>query len=104
MPTQTQTKTTSEPSADFKQKLQGLRELYADAPEMARVALENVLPTLAPPTQGTPVTSAGRVGKSQGEVSELTVIAPLAKGGAKRLRGLLKFLNGRFDGADLVGT
>ena len=48
--------------------------------------------------------SAGRVGVRQGKVSELTVIAPFAEGGAKRLRGLLQLLEGNFDGADKVGT
>jgi len=32
------------------------------------------------------------------------VIAPLKKGGADRLRGILKLLNDDFSGADKVGT
>ena len=48
--------------------------------------------------------SAGRVGRRQGAVSELTVIAPFAEGGAQRLRGVLELLNGNFDGAEKVGT
>jgi hypothetical protein len=48
--------------------------------------------------------SAGRIGIRQGKVSELTVIAPFAEGGAKRLRGLLELLGGNFQGAEKVGT
>ena len=48
--------------------------------------------------------SAGRVGSRQGTVSELTVIAPLAEGGAERLRGLLQVRDGNFDDTDRVGT
>jgi hypothetical protein len=41
----------------------------------------------------------------QGKVSELTVIAPFAEGGAKRLRALLKALGPNFGAAgDKVGT
>ncbi len=48
--------------------------------------------------------SAGRTGVRQGTVSELTVIAPFAPGGAARLRALLQLRNGIFDDADRVGT
>ena len=48
--------------------------------------------------------SAGRIGIRQGKVSELTVIAPFAPGGAQRLRALLRLLKGKFDAADKVGT
>ena len=51
-----------------------------------------------------PSGSAGRVGRRQGVVSELTVIAPFTEGGAKRLRGVLELLNGNFEGAEKVGT
>ena len=51
-----------------------------------------------------PAKSAGRVGRRQGAVSELTVIAPFTEGGAKRLRGVLELLNGNFEGAEKVGT
>jgi hypothetical protein len=98
MATQTQAPT-------VEQKIQTLRELYADAPELGRVALENGLADLkrelAAPT-GTQ--SAGRIGARQGKVSELTTILSIAPGGAKRLRGLLQLLEGNFKGADLVGT
>src|SRR5262249_39895142 len=47
---------------------------------------------------------AGRIGLRQGKVSELTMVVPFAKGGAQRLRGLLRALGGNFQGADAVGT
>lgn len=50
------------------------------------------------------VDSAGRTGLRSGQVSELTVIAPLKPNGAKRLRQLFSILNGNFAGASLVGT
>ena len=48
--------------------------------------------------------SAGRTGIRQGKVSELTLIAPFAPGGAERLRALLELRNGNFDDTDRVGT
>ena len=87
------------------QKVQKLRELYADAPELGRVALENGLPALKREmAAATGAQSAGRIGARQGKVSELTGIFPFTKGGAKRLRGLLQLLEGNFQGADAVGT
>jgi hypothetical protein len=92
----------------IEQKIQQLRELHADAPEMGRVALEHVLSALpsemAARTEAAMTLSAGRIGVRQGKVSELTVIAPFAEGGAKRLRSLLQLLGGNFQGADKVGT
>jgi len=85
---------------------QKIKELYADAPELGKAALEKGLPDLtrevAAATTG--AQSAGRIGARQGKVSELTGILPIAKGGAKRLRGLLQALEGNFRGADKVGT
>jgi hypothetical protein len=54
----------------------------------------------------TPNTTAtpNRVGLRDGQISELTVIVPLKPGGAEQLRAFLKSVNGRFQGADLVGT
>jgi hypothetical protein len=87
------------------QKIQKLRELYADAPELGRVALEKGLPDLTRElAAATGAQNAGRIGARQGKVSELTGIIPLAKGGAKRLRGLLQALEGNFRGGDAVGT
>src|SRR5262245_63427629 len=87
------------------QKIQKLRELYADAPELGKVALEKGLPDLKRVLAAAPGTqNAGRIGARQGKVSELTGIIPFAKGGAKRLRGLLQALEGNFRGGDVVGT
>lgn len=89
------------------QKARQLQELFADAPEMAKTALVNALPTLMSQTSAaleSGVASAGRIGIRQGTVSELTVIAPFAPGGAKRLRAVLRLLNGNFSGGRKVGT
>jgi hypothetical protein len=102
-----QTQLAPEPKSDavVEQKIQKLKELYADAPELGRVALEKGLPDLKRElAAGTGAQTAGRIGARQGKVSELTGIIPLAKGGAKRLRGLLQALEGNFRGGDLVGT
>jgi hypothetical protein len=84
-----------------------LRALFADAPQMARTGLENALPSLiaqASDAEASQTQSAGRIGIRQGTVSELTVIAPFAPGGAKRLRAVLKLLKGNFSGGKKVGT
>jgi len=109
MTTQTQKKTGSEQSSDLEQKMQKLRELYADASEIGKTALENVIRALrsgVPPKEPTGIESAGRIGRRQGKVSELTVIVPLASGGAKRLRGFLEALHGSIGNelVDKVGT
>ena len=109
MATQTQTTAPSgtEHALTGKQKVQQLRELFADAPEMAKTALENALPSLmsqAAEAQVSQTESAGRIGIRQGRVSELTVIAPFAPGGARRLRAVLRLLNGNFSGGRKVGT
>src|SRR4029079_615453 len=89
------------------EKIQQLRELFADAPEVGKTALENVLKRLAsdaskaPPP---PVESAGRVGSRLSKVSELTIIVPFAPGGAERLRTFLRLFGGNLAGADDVGT
>ena len=43
MTTQTVKKPASQQHSDFEQKLQKLRELYADASEISKTALENVI-------------------------------------------------------------
>jgi hypothetical protein len=104
---QTPTQTGSKQPADAQQKIQKVRELYADAPELGKKALENVLRELSsqvsePPP---PIESAGRVGARLGQRSELTIIVPLAPGGAKRLRTFLQLLGGNLSpGASKVGT
>ena len=110
MASQTQVKTRSAQSSDLEQKLQKLRELYADAPEMGKTALENLIRALksGPPAKepAARIESAGRIGRRQGKVSELTVIVPLASGGARRLRGFLETLHGTIGNelVDRVGT
>jgi hypothetical protein len=89
---------------ELEQKLKEVRELFADAPEIGRVALENAIQNMTTEAHSAPAGSAGRVGRRQGVVSELTVIAPFTEGGAKRLRGVLELLNGNFEGAEKVGT
>lgn len=106
----TQTRMATEPTKDavVEQKLQKLRELYADAPEVGKVAVQNGMADIAREfaalTGATGVQSAGRIGARQGKVSELTALLQIAKGGAKRLRGLLELVEGNFRGADVVGT
>jgi hypothetical protein len=105
MATQKQTATKPKSDAVVEQKIQKLKELYADAPELGRAALERGLPDLKRElAAATGAQNAGRIGARQGKVSELTGIFPFAKGGAKRLRGLLQLLEGNFQGADAVGT
>jgi len=105
MPTQPATANRPKQSLTVDEKVQKMRELYADAPEIGKAALENGLPTLtealaAPSAKQT----AGRIGLRQGKVSELCVFLPFVKGGAKRLRGFLELLDGNFRAADAVGT
>ena len=95
-------------SSDIQQQVQQVRQVFADAPELAKTALENVLreieseePSSQPATQ---MDSAGRVGRRQGTISELTLIVPLAPGGAERLRAILELTHGNADATDLVGT
>jgi hypothetical protein len=99
----TETQDTTELSVE--EKVAQLRALYADAPEVGRVALERKLSELTSQSQlPAPVESAGRVGLRIGKVSELSIIVPLAPGGAKRLRAFLNFIHNNMAGADLVGS
>jgi hypothetical protein len=106
MATPTETTTRPDPDPTVEQKIQHLRALFADAPEVGRKALDNVLAELTSQVSEpkTRMESAGRVGSRQGMVSELTIIAPFAPGGAERLRAFLRLLDGNFDGADKVGS
>ena len=102
-----QTMTRPDQDQSVEKKVQQLREVYRDAPEMAKVALEHALPSLkslALEAQASQTESAGRVGIRLGSVSELTVIAPFAPGGARRLRTVLQLLNGNFSAGTKVGT
>src|SRR4029453_16437735 len=95
-------------SSDIQQQVQQVRELFANAPEVGKTALEKVLREIesgAPPSHpATRLGSAGRVGSRQGTVSELTLIVPHAPGGAERLRAILKLTHGNADATELVGT
>src|SRR5262245_22992856 len=107
MATTQQTATRPDEAQTTEEQIEHLRELFADAPEVGKTALENVLKDLT--TQATkkpppPVKSAGRVGIRLGKISELTILVPLAPGGAERTRAFLKLLNGNLAGADDVGT
>jgi len=111
MATQTQAPTGTKQGMTVEQKIQKLQELYANAPEVGKTALENVLRAMSSDASAswmaeprTRMESAGRIGRRQGTVSELTMIAPLAEGGAKRLRGFLELREGNFDDTDRVGT
>ena len=106
MATQTPSATRPRGEAAVEQKIQTLKELYADAPPLGRDALEKAMPNLKRElAAGTGTQNAGRIGARQGKVSELTGIFPFATpAGAKRLRVLLEFLEGNFKLADAVGT
>jgi len=103
---ETQTLTKSQQAQTVEKKLQELRQLYADAPQFAKTALENTLRDLSSSASKprSRMESAGRTGSRQGKVSELTLIAPFAPGGVARLRAVLQLRNGNYDDTDRVGT
>ena len=88
-------------------RLQAIRrrieEVAGDAPQLAKLALEQMVTKHNPDLKGT-AGSAGRVGAQSGNVSELTAIANLKPGGADRLKRIFGLVNGNFDGAQKVGT
>ena len=101
MATQTLTKPKQDQSVE--DKIQQLRQLYADSPR-GKTALENSIPALREQLAGAlRYESAGRVGLRQGKVSELTLIFKFVPGGAKRLRGLLQVMGVNF-GTEKVAT
>lgn len=107
MAAQAQTVVGSDPKQTAEDKIRKLRDLFADAPQVGRTALENAIRELSsqaaeePPP---PIESAGRVGARLGKISELTIFVPLVPGGAKRLRAFLRLLNGNLNKGDLVGS
>jgi hypothetical protein len=107
MATEVRTATRADDDLTIEEQIAHLRELFADAPEVGKKAFDNVFKELTaqasqePPP---PVESAGRVGIRLGKVSELTIIVPLAPGGAERTRAFLRLLGGNLAGADDVGT
>jgi hypothetical protein len=106
MAMQAQTSIDSDQQQAAEEKVRQLRELFADAPEVGKMAMERVLGELTSQVSAprTRMESAGRIGSRQGKISELTMIVPFAPGGAKRLRAFLKLLDGNFDGANKVGS
>jgi len=102
----TQTATRPKQNQTIEEKVQQIRQLYADAPQYAKTALENSIKDLASfgSAPRARVESAGRTGLRQGKVSELTLLVPFAAGGAARLRALLQLRDGSFDDTDKVGT
>ena len=102
----TQTLTKSQQDKTVEKKVQELRQLFADAPQFAKTALENTLRDLSSSASKprSRMESAGRTGSRQGKVSELTLIAPFAPGGVARLRAVLQLRNGNYDDTDRVGT
>ena len=105
----TELQTPADPAQDLtiEGKMEQLRRLFADAPEVGRKALDNVLQELTSQASRTPpprVESSGRAGVHLGNVSELTIVVPLARGGAERTRAFLRLLGGNLDGANKVGT
>ena len=85
MTTQTATKSEQD-HQNAEKKIQKVRELYADAPQYAKTALENSIGELTSQASKprSRMESAGRTGSRQGKVSELTMIVPFAPGGAAR--------------------
>jgi len=85
------TQTLTRPEAnETEKKIKKLRELYADAPELGRTALERLIGGMKDGMiSGTETSSAGRTGLRRGKVSELTIVFPIAPGGAKRLKAVL---------------
>ena len=107
MSTDVMTSTSAKKELTVEEKMQKFRDLFADAPELGKKALENVLREIKSQLSETPppaIESAGRVGARLGKVSELTIIVPLAPGGAKRLRAFLRLLGGNLNSGDKVGT
>ena len=109
MAEQTEVKKGSGQSLDLEQRFQKMRELYADATEISKTALENVIRAVqsgGPAAESRAQESAGRVGARRGKVSELTTILPITPAAAKRMRGFLELLHGDLgnQGVDKVGT
>lgn len=103
----TQTRAETEQLQTIETQIQQLRDLFADAPEVGKQALENVLGALMSDASAPPpaMQSAGPSGSRLGQVSELTIIVPLAPGAAQRLRTFLGLLHGNLArGVDPIGT
>src|SRR5499426_764702 len=107
MTPQTRTESAQDHSKAVEEKIQQFRELFADAPQIGKKALENALHELRSQASDWPprVKGPGRFAARLGKISELTIIVPLIPGGAKRLRAFLRLLRGNLSqGANKVGT
>ena len=111
MVTEAAVKTVSAPkqSSDFDDNIRKLRAIYADASEISKTALENVIhavQSVKPATESIPMESAGRIGARRGKISELTTIFPITPSAAKRMRAFLELLHPSLgnQGVDRVGT
>src|SRR5262245_11713714 len=87
---------------------EAITELYADAPPIGKAALQRMLKDMTArgaldKLEGA-VGTAGRIGARVGKVSELTILAPLVPGGAKRIRGFVELLHGDYETSDRIGT
>ena len=102
----TQTATRPQQNQTLEDKVQQLRQAYADAPQYAKTALENSLKELT--SFGVDVASTG--GKRRpdrdpsGQGLGVDLHRPIRAGGAARLRALLQLRDGSFDDTDRVGT
>jgi hypothetical protein len=88
---------------------EAMTELFADAPQLAKTALGNLVKDMKSRGElgkepSAEPTTAGRIGGRLGKVSELTIVAPLAPNGAKRLRGFIDLMHGDFSTSDKIGT
>jgi hypothetical protein len=105
----TQTPTRPDQHQTIEKKIQRLRELYADAPEVGRAALETLIGAMKAGAHSGQnnvsqnESSAGPTGLRQGKVSELTTILKLVPGGAERIRAVLD-AGSHLRTADKVGT
>jgi hypothetical protein len=88
---------------------EAITELFADAPPIGKMAAKRLFDDMKargaldklPDAQ---IATAGRIGSRLGKVSELTILAPLVAGGAKRIRGFIELMHGDFTASDKIGT
>src|SRR5262245_26470204 len=88
---------------------EAITELYADGPPLAKAAVQRVVTNMKArgslgKTPEAEAATAGRIGAGLGKVSELTILAPLVPGGAKRIRGFIELMHGDFSTSDRIGT
>ena len=108
MATELQTETHVEQDVPIEEKIKRLRELFADAPQVGKNALENVLQELtsqASETPPPPVESAGRVGDPPWQGLGIDDHGPAGPRRSRPAReSFLKLLGGNLAGADKVGS